>query len=223
MQTTIDTRQFLVDMNNISNYALGFVEGIKVGEPKFLKSLGRTIKEYLQDFIDTTARMDPASLHHVYEWYQAGSPDARLFNIKFTVEGDLIHFSSNFTQSQTLQDGSNVPFFNKANVMESGISITVTPRNSDVLVFENDGETVFTKSPVSISNPGGVDVQGSYAEAFKLFFESNLTQSFLTSSGMINYIQTPKAFDTNFAAGKKGGKALGIKVGAKWIEEAGII
>lgn len=223
MLATVDSRQFLIDMKNITNYSLGFIEGIKEGEPKFLKSLGVTIKEYLEDFIDSTARMEPQALHHVYEWYQTGNPNARLYKIKMSVKGDIIHFGSNFSQSQSIQDGSNVPFFNKANIMESGMSITVSPKNSDVLVFENAGETIFSKTPVTINSPGGADVQGAYQEAFDMFFKSNLSQSFLTSSGMINYIQTPRAFDANFAAGKKGGKSLGVKVGAKWISEAGVI
>ena len=42
-------------------------------------------KELNQKLIDANARINPATLHHVYEWTKTGSPNARLFDIKFSV------------------------------------------------------------------------------------------------------------------------------------------
>jgi hypothetical protein len=101
--------------------------------------------------------------------------------------------------------------------------VTVTPRGNNPLVFQDGGETVFTKAPVTIENPGGVAVEGSYRNIFDLFFAKYFSQSFLRSSGIIDYIENPKAFKNNLSAGKKGGRSVGVNTGYKWISEAGVI
>jgi hypothetical protein len=122
-----------------------------------------------------------------------------------------------------MQDGSNVPFSNKAFVMESGTPVTITPRGNNPLVFENNGEKIFSKSPIFVDNPGGSQVEGAYESVFSLFFSKYFTQSFLRSSGIIDYIENPKAFKNNLSAGKKGGRSVGVNTGYKWISEAGVI
>ena len=223
IKAELDLAQFKKDMSNIFDYSIGFLDGVKQGKTKFLKGLGTATIESLKEFIDSNARIDPSALHHVYEWYQVGSPDARLFDIKLKVDSDQISVFSGFSQSASIQDGSNVPFINKARIMEYGESVTITPKGNNPLVFESNGETVFTKAPVTVNTPGGTHVEGSYREVFNMFFNKYFSQSFLRSSGIIEYIKSPKDFKNNLPAGKKGGRSVGVNTGYKWIVEAGNI
>ena len=174
------------------------------------------------EFIDATARLNPQQLHHIYEWYQSGSPKARLYDISYSVSNLGLSFKSALTQSSSIQDGSNTPFYNKAYIMENGIPVTITPRANGVLVFDDNGKTVFTKAPVTVENPGGMYVEGSFEEIFDEFFGKYFTQAFLRSSGVKQYLENPKVFKTNMAAAKRGGKSLGIQTGYKWIVNGGM-
>lgn len=49
--------------------------------------------------------------------------------------------------------------------MEAGQPVTIRPRNGKVLVFDLDGEKIFTKKSY-VPNPGGTAVSGSFARAF---------------------------------------------------------
>lgn len=223
ISATVDIASFEKDFVNILGYSEGFLKGVQSGKPVMIKNLGKTIREIAYTFIDSNAKVNPAMLHHVYEWYKTGSPEARLYDISFTSDETKIVFRSIFKKSQSMQDGSNIPFFNKAEVMENGTPVTVKPRGQNPLVFQDGGETVFVKAPITIENPGGVDVQGSYQEIFDLFFSKYLTQSFLRSSGIIDYIEFPKDFKTNFSSAKTGGSSKGFDVGYKWISKAGTL
>lgn len=218
---TLDMKELQIDMQNIINYSEGFFQGVEQGRTEFLKNLGIATIESLKEFIDSNARLNPEALHHVYEWYQIGSPNARLFNITFSNSNSQMFFKSHFSQSRSVQDGAGVPFSNKAEIMELGKSVVVKPRGQNPLVFEDNGETVFTKTPVTIDSPGGRYVEGSYEQVFNQFFASYFTQAFLRSSGIIEYIQNPKVFKYSLPAGKKGGRSVGVKVGYDWMAKAG--
>jgi hypothetical protein len=217
LRALVDDKLFSKQMNNLVQYGLGFVEGAQVGKQQLLKQLGPEVRTLLEQYIDANARMNPESLHHVYEWYQTGNPAGRLFEIEYIVTGLGLSFQSTFRQSTAVKNGSNVPFYNKANIMESGVSVTVKPRNSDVLAFEDKGETVFTKKPVTIANPGGTDTTGAYGEVFREFFYRYLSQSFLDVTGLRKQLGTPLAFKNNLAAGVSGGRPVGIRVGRQWV------
>ena len=49
--------------------------------------------------------------------------------------------------------------------MEAGNPVTIKPRNGKVLVFDLDGEKIFTKKSY-VPNPGGTAVSGSFQRAF---------------------------------------------------------
>lgn len=213
----IDDAQFMRDMKNLMGYSTGFLDGAKFGKPNLLKNLGIELRELVADFIDSNARIDPSSLHHVYEWYQTGSPEARLFDIDYIVTGAGLSMNATLTQSSTNPRGSNVPFYNKAKVMESGTPVTIRPKNVQALAFTQNGEQVFTTKPVTVGNPGGDQVQGSFHEIFKTFFRTYASQSILDISGLAIQLRNPKAFDKSFAAGKSGGRSLGVTVGRRWI------
>lgn len=208
------------DLNNIVAYSFGFLEGVQKGKMLFLNNLGEGIKRILESFIDSSARSNPNSLHHIYEWYKTGSPDARLYDIKYTVSGVGLSFYSSFKQSSTIKEGSSVPFYNKAKIMEEGIPVTIVPTKSNVLAFEQDGEMVFTKGPVQVDNPGGTATKGAFENIFNSFFSRYFTQAFLKTSGLYNYFNNPVIYKKNLQKGRSSGRAAGLSTGYAWIVNA---
>lgn len=212
---------FFREMTNVIKYAEGYLEGVQAGKPALLSKMGRTIKELAKEFVDSMARIDPASLHHVYEWYQTGSPAARLFDIDYTVVNGGLSFDTTLSQSRSFANGSTVPFYNKAYIMENGIPVTIHPKQSGVLAFDDNGETVFTKSPIYVNAPGGKQVQGSLQDTLATFFNTYLTQAYLIESGFTRHINNPSEFKANLSRGKSGGKSVGKQIGYNWIVKAG--
>lgn len=213
--------KFSKDMDNIVKYSLGFLEGVQQGYPSFLRQMGATLIESLKQYVDANARVSPQLLHHIYEWDQTGSPNARLFDVQYTLTGVGLSFNSTFKQSTSIKNGSRVPFYDKARIMEDGIPVVITPKKR-VLVFEDNGETVFTPNPVRVENPGG-QTQGEYERVFDSFFNRYFTQAFLETTGIATYLRNPVDFAKNFSSGKRGGRARGVSVGRSWIAKAGII
>jgi hypothetical protein len=215
----INDKDLMRDMNNIINYSFGFLEGIQKGKRTFLDNLGKDITELVKEYIDSSARVNPSRLHHVYEWYQNGSPDARLFDINYTVSNLGLSFKSTLSQSRTIKDGSRTPFYDKARIMEDGIPVTISPVKAKVLSFEIDGEQVFTKGPVVVENPGG-NSQGGFESVVDQFFTQYFTQAFLRKSGALSELENVQIYKNNFAAGSKQGRGKGIETGYRWIVNA---
>lgn len=213
---------FKKDMKNIMNYSVGFLEGIQAGKVKFLNNVGVMTKEILEQYIDSNARVNPEALHHVYEWYKVGSPDARLYDINYTISNLGLSFVSTLKQSTSIKDGSSVPFYNKAKIMEEGTPVTIRPTKADVLVFEDGGETVFTKGEVVVQSPGGTATTGSFQKVVDTFFTRYFTQAFLKSSGIYEYLGNANVYKKNLSSAKSSGKAKGHQVGYRWIANAGI-
>jgi hypothetical protein len=90
------------------------------------------------------------------------------------------------------------------------------------LVFEQNGETVFTKNEVRVDNPGGTEVEGGFEKVFDMFFNRYFSQAFLRVSGVARYLENPQAYKKNMQAGKKMGKTKGISTGYRWIANAGV-
>jgi len=220
MITKFESRQFMKDMNNIVEYSMGFLEGIQGGKKIFLDNLGKETVDLIKQFIDSNAKVDPAMLSHVYEWYQSGSPDARLYDIEYTVSNLGLSFKSSFKQSTTIKNGSKVPFYNKARIMEDGIPVVITPKFSQVLVFDDNGEIVFTKKPVIVEHPGGTQAQGGFEKTMDIIFKQYFSQAFLRTTGLDVYLKNPKVYKTSMAAGKRSGKTAGYETGFKWITNA---
>jgi hypothetical protein len=177
--------------------------------------------ELLKSYIDANAKTNPLILHHVYEWHQVGSPSARLYDIDYTISNIGLSFRSSFKQSDTIQDGSNTPFYDKARIMENGIPVVIVPVQAQALRFIQDGEEVFTKGPVYVSNPGG-KTEGKFEQVFDNFFNKYFSQAFLRASGMGAYLQNPTMYKKNLAAGKRGGRSKGVSTGYRWIANAGV-
>jgi hypothetical protein len=218
-----NSKAFEKDMKNIIDYSVGFLDGVQSGKRAFFNRLGAATTDYAKNFIDSNARIDPSSLQHVYEWYQNGNSNARLFDIKYYSTGEGISFSSTFSQSTSIRKGSRVPFYDKARMMEYGIPVTISPKKSKTLVFEDDGETVFTKKDIKIKDPGGSRAQGGFEKAFDLFFNKYFSQAFLRSSGILDYLENPTAYKKNLQSGKRSGKSAGLNTGYRWIAQAGVL
>lgn len=218
MKLTIDTRKFKNEMNNVIRYTEGFLEGAQVGKKKFLFILGEKVKEVLEQYIDSNARVNPEALKHVYEWYQNGSPEARLFDIDYTVSNLGLSFKSSFRQSTQIKAGSREPFYNKAKIMENGVGVKIKPKYAKYLAFEvPGGRTVFTKGPVRVNNPGGDDARGGFEKTFDEFFTKYFTQAFLSSSGLLAKFSNPIAYKRDLPLAKRTGRAAGVRSGYRWV------
>lgn len=216
---TADTRSFEKIINNVIKYSEGFIEGANRAKPVFLANLGQGVIQALYQYIDSSARLNREALHHVYEWYRTGSPSARLFDLDYNIFGSNLYINSSFKQSESISNGSSTPFYNKARIMEEGVPVSIKPKKN-LLVFDVNGETVFTSKEVSVENPGGPMVEGSYQKVFNEFMTRYFTQSFLKASGIFEYISNPDIYKKTIRAGSKNGKATGISSGYKWISEA---
>ena len=218
----MNNTMFKKDMKNIMDYSIGFLEGIQSGKTKFLNNVGIMTKELLEQYIDANARVNPKALHHIYEWFKVGSPDARLYNINYTISNLGLSFVSSLKQSTSIKDGSSVPFYNKAKIMEEGTPVTIRPTRSSVLVFEDGGETIFTKGEVVIQSPGGIETTGSFERVLDTFFNRYFTQAFLKTSGLYSYLENPQVYKRNLSSGKSSGRSRGLQVGYRWIANARI-
>ena len=209
-------------MDNIMNYSIGFLDGIHRGKNKFLNSVGLETIDTLKEFIDANARVNPEILHHVYEWNMVGSPSGRLYDLDYTVSGLGLSIKSSFSQSSSIKAGSKVPFYNKATIIENGIPVVIKPKKASVLRFEQNGEEVFSKSPITVENPGGTAAEKGFEKTFDIFFNKYFTQAFLKTSGIGEYLSNPELYKKNLSAGRTGGKAKGIETGYRWIANAGV-
>lgn len=210
----VDMSDFTRTMNGVIDYSKGFLDGVQIKEPLFNNELGQVIKVACGKYIDSSARVDPTSLHHVYEWGAVGDPGGRLFDINVKADNMFIRFDFFFIKSKTTAPGSSVPFENKAEIMESGMSVTVKPRNSDTLVFEgDDGEMVFTQDAITIENPGGPNTSGSFERVVREFFYVYLKQGLLKS--LLKDLDTADEFTDGFR--KTSGYPAGVLQGKRYL------
>lgn len=148
------------------------------------------VKNDFSEYIDTKARTSPRSLHHVYEWGKAGDETARLFKIN-RINDIGLGFKLNY---ELLDSKSFVPsknsnhrhvFVKKAEVMENGKTVVISPRNSERLVFEVNGYMVFMPKgeSVTVTKPGGVATKNSFLSSYKYFFTGQLVNLSIKRSG----------------------------------------
>lgn len=156
---------------------------------KFRDVIYKQIEKDFSEYVDSQARIKPKSLHHVYEWNQAGLPAARLFKLN-RLDNEALGFSISyeFIPSKTFAstEGKHKHVFkNKASVMESGMPLKIAPRRSKRLVFETNGYTVFMPegASVMVKRPGGASVKNSFMMTYSKFFKSNLVNLSIKRSG----------------------------------------
>jgi len=212
------TKSFDNDMNNFMNYSFGFLQGVEEGKPKLLKNLAEDVIERLKNYIDSMARVNPEILHHVYEWYQVGSPSQRLYSLNYKVSKNGISFNYTFSQSRTVKAGSTTPFYNKAQIIEEGLPVTISPRYKEALRFEDNGKEVFVRGPVQVSNPGGAAAAGGFNRTVDSFFSSYFTQSFLLTSGVLQHLKQLKEYRDGLK-NVSGGRPAGVIAGVRWCSQ----
>jgi hypothetical protein len=157
---------------------------------KFKTIVFNQIEKDFGDYIDSQARVKPRSLHHVYEWKQAGKKESRLFKLnKYDSEGLSFNLGYEFIPSKSFVPGEGKRrhvFVNKAAVMEAGMPLTIAPRFAERLVFEaSGGYTVFMPkgASVTVRRPGGAGVKNSFAMTYNRFFTGNLVNISIKKSG----------------------------------------
>lgn len=207
-------------LNNVVKYSNGFVDGIEIQKIILMNRLAEYVVDVLEKYIDAQARANPGALHHVYEWGSTGSSGARLFKMNGAASKNIIVITGSFLPSSSISNTATEPFVDKANIMENGIGITIAPRDSDLLVFEADGQTVFTMNEVYIANPGGDGVAGSFGRVIDQFFDVYFTRMLLKP--FIEELSTAEEFVQYFAQGARSGYPVGVRAGQQYINSAGV-
>lgn len=213
----MDNKKLNKVLNNSVFYSLGFLDGAEMNQIQFNIQLGQFIESALYKYIDVKARMSPNKFHHVYEWGQVGNSSARLFKFNSKASNKNIIFTGEFLPSKSISVGSSEAFVNKASIMENKISIIIEPKNSSVLAFEDEGETIFTSSSIEISNPGGDEVSGSFSAAVDSFFKNYLTPAILKGTGILSNLDNAEEYSNDFHKGTQLGRSPGIRAGRKYM------
>lgn len=179
----------------------------------------RLVAKYFEAYVDHLARANSKAYHHVYEFGMTGSSGGRLFKSKIR-NGNI---SYSFIDSSMPNRNGQV-FAKKAFVMEEGTPLDIFPRQSQFLVYDLNGETIFSKHS-HVENPGGEQVQGAFQSAFTSFFNSNLPERALKEFGFYNAIEdgikyeTQKIFSTvnsgNVSSAKSAGEAAAQRIARK--------
>lgn len=205
----IDASDLQRKITNTIAYNNGFVAGTHQGLPVLLQKIGASVVEAVGMFIDMMASGNPSALHHIYEWGSVGG--ARLFEFDYAVGGETVTFSGHTTQSSSIAPTADRPFYNKADVMEAGQSVTIEPYG-EALAFNG----IFVRRPVFVANPGGGGTVGQFQRVTDQFFTQYVTQAFLAP--MLSALNTPTAYAASFAAGANGGGyGTGVAAGFKYI------
>jgi len=188
----------------------------------FKTTIFNQIEKDFGEFIDSSARIKPTALHHVYEWNKSGQETARLFKIKrLDAEGLSFRVGYDFKLSKTAVPSKNKKqkkkyiFENKASVMEAGMPVIIRPRSAERLVFELNGTTVFMPkgSSVTVRSPGGRASSNQFRLHYGRYFGGQLVNNSIKASGFQQIFNTKmsKALSTpagirkvqySFTAGK---------------------
>ena len=215
-------------LKNTTKYSHGFIDGIELEREPFMAELGKFAAESFNKYVDSQARANPETLHHVYEWDRTGSSKARLFKIKSIPRKTIIRFTGDFLPSKSTSKKARrvsrtEPFVNKAEIMENGISIEVSPKNVDLLKFYHDGleETVFTVNSIIVEHPGGDGVAGAFGETVDRFFSEYFTNKLLQP--FFKELAVANEFTRFFPQGARGGGySVGVKGGKLYLSSAGM-
>ena len=208
-------------LKNSVEYSGAFVSELKKNQDILNRKVGQESIDVFYNYLDGLARSHPGMLHHVYEWGSVGNPTERLFELTMSVNKTSAVISADFLQSRTPSPTSTEPFYDKAQIMEDGQTVTINQVEADVLFFEIDGEEFFRSGPIVIANPGGEATRGSFLEAFDEFYGVYFSEVYLKAIRFYQYFSNPRAFEKYFASATKGGaSAKGRKAALSWIMNA---
>lgn len=220
MTVSFDITDLINKMNNVVQYTEGFLVETQKQRAKLNKELGEYVVNLLGKYIDSLAKASPESLHHVYEWGQVGQESGRLFEFDMTASATSVEIFGVFLESSSVAPTGTEPFVDKARIMESGISVTIAPKNAEALVFEDDGETVFVSTSVTVDHPGGEAVVGSFSAAIESFFNTYVTKQVLMP--LLNKMASATDYKKYFGAGAKSGRRVGQTAGRRYMDVGGL-
>lgn len=220
MTVNIDITDLMVKLNNIVEYTEGFLVEVQKERVAFNKALGNHIVTLLGQYIDSVARVSPESLHHVYEWGQVGDESGRLFDFNMVATDSSIKLIGNFLESSSVGPTATEPFVDKARVMERGIEVVIEPKNAEALVFEDDGETVFVTTSVTVEHPGGEAVVGSFESAVESFFTTYVSKEILRP--LLNKMSRAREYKRLFSAGARSGRRAGQQAARRYMNVGGL-
>lgn len=157
---------------------------------KFSTIIFNQIEKEFGEYIDSKARMSPKSLHHVYEWNKAGKKESRLFKInKINSDGLSFKISTEFMPSKSMvptnKGNHRHVFASKASVMEAGKPVVISPKYSERIVFEIDGNVVYMPkgASVTVKRPGGAAARNQFYLATNMYFRGNMVNLAIKNSG----------------------------------------
>ena len=159
-------------------------------QDKFQSVIFKQLDKDFGLYVDSQARVNPKSLHHVYEWNKTGNAGSRLFDLNVISSSGL----SFKIKSSLLLSKSSVPnsfgksryvFSKKAFVMEAGMPLVIRPRAAERLVFETSIGVVYMPkgASVTVTRPGGGKATGRFQIAYAQFFTGNLVNLSIKNSG----------------------------------------
>lgn len=216
----LDTKEAMRMLNNVVAYSDGFIKETKAKQSTVASKLANASIEAFYDYLDGLARTNPGILHHVYEWGNVGNPEARLVELKKSLSGGKsVAIDAEFLTSVSTPAGANEPFYEKATIMEEGIPITIQATNAKAMFFEYNGEEYFTAGPITIENPGGEAVRGSFIRAFEEFYNIYFEQVYLRAIRFYDHFSETREYAKNFPAAVKSTNAaiIGKTTALKWI------
>jgi hypothetical protein len=218
----INSKEAMKVLNNIVDYSEGFLKESKARESYVASKLASTSITAFYEYLDVLARTNPGMLHHVYEWGETGNPGARLVELKKVLAGKKAEVVSDFLQSTSIPENGSEPFWNKAEIMEEGITVQVNEVSAQALFFQVDGEEFFRTGPIIIENPGGEQVRGSFVRAFEEFYNNYFDQVYLRSIRFYDHFTKSREFESGFTSASRSGNAssMGRKSALSWIINA---
>jgi hypothetical protein len=178
----------------------------------FKTTIFNQIDKDFGNYIDSSARVKPTSLHHVYEWNKVGQETSRLFRLnRMDSEGLSFRITYDFKLSKSSVPSKNKKqkkkyiFANKASVMEAGMPVIIRPKSAERLVFELDGETVFMPkgSSVTVRSPGGRASTNQFRLFYGRYFGGQLVNSSIKASGFQNIFNAGMSKSLNTPASIK--------------------
>ena len=216
-----DTKKLTKTINNIIEYSDGYIQETRQSKNKISNKIANTSVGVFYEYLDGLARMHPGMLHHVYEWGEAGNSGSRLYKLFRKTGGSAITISADFLQSSSIPNGSKEPFYDKAFIMEEGQSVTVTEQEAQSLFFEIDGQEYFRKGPITIANPGGEAVRGSFVNAFNDFYDNYFSQIYLRSIRFYKELEEMKPYKNNIrrASKSRNPRTMGKNSALEWISK----
>lgn len=212
----IDVSELTRTINNVTQYGYGFIDTIDKEKTMFNATIAATAVEILSAYIDSKAKLDPSSLHHVYEPGMAGDAAGRLFEFSTHIYADTITINGTFLESSVEPLTGGEPFRQRAPIMEAGASIRIEPVNGEILAFMDEDELVIISSGVTVEHPGGIDVAQSFGDTVYEFFNTYLTKGALGNT--LTAMSRLTEFGNMFSTGAKAGRSAGVTAARQYLK-----